>query len=374
MMIEREYCGNNELAFEKMITKRLRKKNKRLWLLGMAATVFLGLAVIGKIWWSHEEAQAHIYPAYEKVDIESLLHKGEIHKNEVHKDVAFMEGGLQSGDYQLLYEQTGLGKSGVDYLFLIGQERRLLELQDNYFAAVTVDCQSNTLVTREERIAQVFPETTSNQETPRTRVYIPYVEAGDILISFNCHVFGWRNGHVGLVVDAEKRLTLEASELGTQSKVVSMNHWERYPSFVVLRLKGTTKESRADIAEFAKEYLVNIPYSLQAGMLDRISRRLKQEWIPERLDANAGIVQQDEIRIEEWEELQENEPKLGQQFEQRTMGSGSLPEGTHCAHLVWYAYKQFGYNVDSDGGFITTPRDLYNSDLWEVIQVYGMEY
>lgn len=335
-MIDKKYCANSELLFENAIRKRLRRKNRRLWLLGTAATVFLCLAIIGKIWWSYVEAQAHLYPACEKVDIESLLHREKVRGDAGFTEAAYMDEGLQSVDYQLLYEQTGLGRTGVDYLFSIGQEKRLLELQENYFATVTVDCQSNTIVTREERIGQIFP---NDNMIPRNRVYIPYVEAGDILITFNCHAFGWRNGHVGLVVDSERRLTLEASELGTQSKIVSMNHWERYPSFIVLRLKGTSKEARAEIAEFAEEYLVDIPYSLQAGMLERIGEKLKQEWI-----------QGNELQV----------------------ASPSIIEGTHCAHLVWYAYSQFGYNVDSDGGFITTPRDLYNSDLWEVVQVYGM--
>ena len=46
--------------------------------------------------------------------------------------------------------------------------------------------------------------------------------------------------------------------------------------------------------------------------------------------------------------------------------------GTHCAHLVWYAYQQFGYDLDSDGGIIVTPRDLYESTNLEIVQIYGM--
>ena len=48
-----------------------------------------------------------------------------------------------------------------------------------------------------------------------------------------------------------------------------------------------------------------------------------------------------------------------------------LDDGTQCAHLVWLAYAAYGYDIDSDGGLIVTPKDIAESDLFEVVQTFG---
>ena len=45
--------------------------------------------------------------------------------------------------------------------------------------------------------------------------------------------------------------------------------------------------------------------------------------------------------------------------------------GTQCAHLVWLAYAAYGYDIDSNGGLIVTPKDIAESELFEVVQIYG---
>lgn len=84
-----------------------------------------------------------------------------------------------------------------------------------------------------------------------------------------------------------------------------------------LRLKDVPAQTRAEIADYARENLTGVPYRLSAGMWDA--------------------------------------------------------PGTQCAHLVWSAYSRFGYDLDSDGGRIVTPKDLYESPLLEIVQIYGME-
>lgn len=111
--------------------------------------------------------------------------------------------------------------------------------------------------------------------------------------------------------------------LGSPSKLCSIKRWEKYPSFQVLRLKEETSLA-AQVATYATENLVNIPYHLLADVLKSSKA--------------------DELAI---------------------------PTGTHCAHLVWYAYKQFGMDLDSDGGIIVTPEDIRNSPYLEVVQSYG---
>lgn len=40
-------------------------------------------------------------------------------------------------------------------------------------------------------------------------------------------------------------------------------------------------------------------------------------------------------------------------------------------HLVWYAYKQFGLDLDADGSWLVTPRDIAKSDKLVVIEAFG---
>lgn len=281
-VISKNYNEHNSKRHKKR--NRTHKKRK-LWLWGLTAVAFLLV-----LWGMAAEQSARYLPEYPKVNIEEYLYKE----------------ALSEEDYDLLFRQTGLARPGVAALYRDGRQEELLMLQERLFAKIPIVCRSNTILTREERIA-----------VRTDAALIPCIEEGDILITFNSHAFGWRSGHAAMVVDAKKQLTLEAQVLGSDTAVVSMEHWTHYPSFAVLRLKNTSEQERKAIADKAREQLTGIPYRLTAGI---------------------------------WKEN----------------------AGTQCAHLVWYAYHQFGYDLDSDGGLIVTPRDLYDSPLLEVIQIYGM--
>lgn len=267
--------------------------------------IFLGVGLSGvflSLWTTMAEKEAHYTPDYPMENLEEYLKKEELTREE----------------YTLLFQQTGLGRAAVDELRRNGNLAIVKELQQDFFEEVQVCCEANTIISREELLDCV------SRASP---VEIPIVEEGDILITFNCHVLGWRVGHAGIVVDAEDRLTLEARVLGSDSAVLSLEHWRSYPSFAVLRLRGIGKEKRQEIAEYARTHLEALPYQLTAGLLPTADRSKTEEAIP----------------------------------------------GTQCAHLVWYAYKQYGYELDSDGGSIVTPRDLFDSPLLEVVQIYGMD-
>ena len=155
-----------------------------------------------------------------------------------------------------------------------------------------------------------------------------------------------------------------------------MNHWERYPSFVVLRLKDASVEERDAIAGYAVECLTNVPYSLQAGIAERVQRNSGKGRV-NRERRNSEVKLPENGEQNEWiEELTEEfvEEKFGSKRRELEWDEDEWDdiEGTHCAHLVWYAYNRFGYDVDSDGGVIVTPRDIFESPVWEVVQVYGM--
>jgi hypothetical protein len=34
---------------------------------------------------------------------------------------------------------------------------------------------------------------------------------------------------------------------------------------------------------------------------------------------------------------------------------------------------QFGYDADYDGSWLVTPKDIANSDLFEIVQIYGVD-
>ena len=143
------------------------------------------------------------------------------------------------------------------------------------------------------------------------------IEDGDILVTDSTYCFCYRHGHAALVIDSNKGLTLEAYGIGTDSKYSKISEWERYPHVRVLRLRAP-KEIRKKIATDAKRNLLGIPYRLSSGMID--DKDMKGEY---------------------W--------------------------GTQCAHLVWLAFKKYGYDIDGDGGWLVTPADFIKSELVAVV-------
>ena len=131
---------------------------------------------------------------------------------------------------------------------------------------------------------------------------------------------------------------------GTNSKISPISKWSTYPSFLVLRLKEECRKETditKQIADYAETQLVDVPYLLVAGILER-----------------------------SFSERGSTVEAAGQATEQTAKLSKAL-KGTQCAHLVWYAYKQFGIDLDSDGGVIVTPFDIQNSEYLDIIQTYG---
>ena len=270
-----------------------------------SAAVLFVLVIGLLIWEAACEASAHVPPDTKQISVESILEKEE----------------WSWQDYETLSEQTGLAHSVLDALDEQGRRKELRTLQMEYFREIHIRCEPNSIISKEEYVVD-------EEGNPMRGMSIPYVEDGDILITFCSHCFGWRNGHAALVADAEEGLVLEAQVLGTPSVVTSLKRWERYPSFLILRLKDGDKGKRAEIAAYAMENLCGIPYRLTAGILE-----------PKGVDEATS---QDRIT------------------------------GTQCAHLIWYAFHVFGYDLDSDGGLVVTPRDIAESEHLSVVQKYGM--
>lgn len=286
----------------------LKYRRRRMLIRKLSKLLFwANLIVIGLLAWTLScEPKAHVTPRWQKQDISEALKRQY----------------LTAEDYQLLYRQTGMSPGLIDSLRSQNRQEEIYAAQEAYFRPVQTRCDASTILTRQEYLVNGRGEITKGMR-------IPEVEDGDILITFCSHCLGWRNGHAAIVIDAEKRLILEAQMLGSPSKVTSLERWEYYPSFLVLRLKGADEETCSAIAEYAQNQLVGIPYQLTARTNTTVKEQLQQEW-------------------------------------------EAVPEGTQCAHLVWFAYYQFGYDIDSNGAWLVTPEDIAESELLEVVQSYGM--
>ncbi|MCM1023282.1 MAG: hypothetical protein NC395_04405 [Prevotella sp.] len=258
------------------------------------ALAFYGLAAAYISSLFYAEALAYVPPAAAMTDMDFLAAK---------PVSAYTES-----DFELIREQTGLGRSAVVSL---GSYEQLSEYRDRYFGGADFSCTMNSPVSFEERICGA-------------PALLAPLEDGDILVTNCSHVLSWRNGHAAIVVDAENGVTLEAVVIGSNSRTQDISKWTRYPNFAVLRLKNADKKERAEIARSALENLNNIPYKVTIGLFPA-----------------------------KYSEL-------------------SLAAGTQCAHLVWLAYAAHGYDIDSDHGLIVTPEDILGSDLFERVQVFGM--
>lgn len=145
---------------------------------------------------------------------------------------------------------------------------------------------------------------------------------GDVLISSSVHTLGWRNGHAALVLNSTR--TLQAITIGVPSRVQGTVWFREASNFMVLRPVGIDAEIIEDIINYAWNNLVNVEYSLFTGVFN-------------------------------------------------AKNQADDPQTTQCAHLVWQAYMAFGYDIDSDGGPVVTPKDIANSPYFEVIQVNGFD-
>ena len=195
------------------------------------------------------------------------------------------------------------------------RERVFEEYQNSFFTPVDYDCRVAAVIVHSERMRDKDGKLVEGFE-------IPDLRNGDILITKATHSLGWRHGHAAIVTDAAKGETMEAILLGNPTLLQNVSKWRTYPSFIHLRLKNHENVDTDKIAEYAKKKMLGIPYGLLTG-----------------------------IPVKAPEDIKE----------------------TQCAHVVWYPYECFGYDLDSDGSWLVTPKDIARSDLLEVVQVYGVD-
>lgn len=227
---------------------------------------------------------------------------------------------LTKEDYQLIFEQTGLGQPAVE---------DIKEQAQDFADEIKKFQKQNLQKIQFEQEFIFFPTTVAEQlreEQDRhieRRLELPPLKAGDILLTRSTKTLLYRHGHAALVQDAEKGETVEALTIGVDSDVLNIDSWRYYPTLLVLRPKITDDETVTNVVTFAKEKLVGVPYHLLTGVL-----RKDKTYIG-RVDY------------------------------------------THCAHLVWQAYRQVGIDIDGDEGWLVTPYDISKSPEFEVVFSFG---
>lgn len=224
-------------------------------------------------------------------------------------------------DYDVIYRQTGLTKLGADEYRETPE--RLRDFQNALFFEGYTHHIAAAPTTQHDQLWD--PATNSAYTAP-----IVPLQMGDVLVTSSCHTFGWRNGHTAIVVDNTHGYTLESLALGMNSSFNrSGRAWFQHAAnFMVLRLKDTDEALRAEIANSAMELLLDVPYSVTVGILSG---------------------------------------------KDRCDGGTKKADMTHCSHLVWQAFKNFGIDLDSDGGGLVTSKDIARSPLLELVQVYGFD-
>ena len=217
---------------------------------------------------------------------------------------------LTKAEYNTIYRQTGLTRIAVDDMRGSSYGRRkILEIQEFFFK-------------KHEVVEKEFAMFTYMNEMPNEYAHLATLQDGDIIVTSTTYVSWWRYGHAGLVVNGANEQMVESLSPGTISKETSTWNFTYLANFIVLRPKASS-EVKAQVVAYAKEKLVGIPYNMVTGILTKKN--------PETL------------------------------------------KGTQCAHLVWYAYKKFGIDLDSNGGAIVKPQDMFLSDQVEVVQVFGFD-
>lgn len=225
---------------------------------------------------------------------------------------------LEEDDYKELFYQTGLGKTAVDEILKHDNGvSEIYKFQESFFKNNKILCESIGIITSQESIV-------NDEGKPMYGFDLAPYENGYVLITKATHSLGWRHGHAAIITDSENKETLEAVILGSNTRFQNINKWRVYPSFMMLKLKDTSQETLDEVAKFAKENLYDIPYGLTVGLTD------KKNPDPDNL------------------------------------------KSTQCSHVAWYPFMQYGFDVDSDGSWLVTPKDIANSDLFEVVQIYGV--
>ena len=129
-------------------------------------------------------------------------------------------------------------------------------------------------------------------------------------------------GHSALVVDPVEAKVINATGYNNKSCYEDVSAVTIDPAFIILRPKADA-DVKAAVVEYANNELFDLYYTISIGVLS---------------------------------------PKFAEK-----------PVATNCSHLIWQAYKKFGFDLDSNGGKVVLPMDFAASEHLEIVQIRGID-
>jgi uncharacterized protein YycO len=212
-------------------------------------------------------------------------------------------------DYEFLYRQTGLGKIGIDELVSLGDYKKIITIHHQFF-----DKQNLTF----DRFS-VFAAVQRRSDTVTLHASLAN---GDILYSPSTYFSFAEIGHTAIVIDEENEIMAQASGYGTPLMNVDVRSFFARPMYVILRV-NISEDERLGAVNFVNKNCLGAKYSIFAGLTEK-----------------------------------ESDGKM---------------ETTHCSHFIHAAYASVGIDLNTDGGKIIMPRDIFNSPNVSVVQVFGID-
>lgn len=268
--------------------KTKKKKFKALKIIAVVVLILVCTVALFRYGIQYKHREAVWMPQYEMQDISKVIEKEMLSKE----------------DYELIFEQTGLTKEGVD----TSTKEQILAVQQSFFQKRSLVPEEFAPFTCCDRI-DMFADTVDLQD-------------GDIIVTSATHLSFFELGHAAIVVDAENGEILNAIGYDQKSCLEDVSELTCRPNFVVLR-PNLSAEKRKAAAQYAKKELLDLQYSVSFGF-------------------------------------------FGKQYTES-------PTLTNCGHIVWYAYKKQGIDIDSNGGPLVMPSDILASNELSVLQIFGTD-
>lgn len=303
-----------------MSKEEKRRLPKRIIALIVAGAFIaaLGITVLGffiAFWIS--DAKAYVWrPSYE------MLSEAEL-------KAVYEKETLTDGDYEVLFEQTGLTRIGIDRAKKAsGGWARVLAIQQSYFKERGV---------KPEQFAPLVCTDLLSGDPAETI----YLQRGDIIITSSTHFSGFRIGHSAIVTNGAAGRIFQSNQVGVANYYSTVGEmFTNRINFMVLRIKP---EYFSGSGQDDEEYRKN---------LDRVTSFIEHDLKDMPYSVFTGVFTKKDSTA-----------------------------ATSCSHLIWYGFKHFDdenggkYNLDldSNGRLLVVPKNISESPYVELVQTFGFD-
>lgn len=297
--------------------KRLSKRIKALIVAGVfiATILFTLLGFYIGFWVLHGTLRCW-RPDYDMLSAEELK-------------LIYDKQDLTESDYQLLFEQTGLTKVGIERAKAqTNGWNKVLAVQQSYFTERSIDRDSYSPL-----ICTEFMDGDSAE--------MIYLERGDIIISSSTHFAGFKIGHAAIVTNGNLGKIYQSSQVGEENGYAYADTiFSERINFMVVRIKPEY---------FSENGVDDLSYRQN---LDRVTDYIQTEFTKVPYNPTTGVF---------------------------TKKDGM--SSTTCSHLLWYGFKhfddknggKFNLDLDSNGGLLVVPKDISKSPYVELVQTFGFD-